>query len=144
MRAVVDGLQGLAAVLGAEQRRVLQIHHVLVVRVGEDVRVVEGPLADGAVVVRQRPGGPRVVADEQAAVVASRRNSGERRLRARNPADRHRRQVRHPHEHPVCAAIHRRDHLAIEHREVREHSTFDRPEKASVLIPEPDVILESV
>ena len=69
VREVVDRGHRLAGVARAEDRRVLHVHHVLVLRVGEDVRVIEGALADVALVVDQRPRRPRVVRLEEAALL---------------------------------------------------------------------------
>ncbi len=69
VRPVVDRLVRGAAVGGAEERRVLHVHDVLVHRIREDVRVVEGALTNRARVVDQRPSLSRVVAREESPVV---------------------------------------------------------------------------
>ena len=97
--AVVDDLVGGPAVGGAEERGVLHVHHVLVVMVGKDVRVVERPLPDAPLVVDELPGGARVVRTEEALRRRARRGrrpgwnwrltppprSGPRRPRAASP-----------------------------------------------------------
>jgi hypothetical protein len=59
----------LAAVARAERADVLDVDEVLVLGVGEDVRVVERALAEPSLVVGERPGGARVVRAEQPAVL---------------------------------------------------------------------------
>ena len=67
--AVVDDFVRRAAVGRAEERRVLHVDDVLVVMVGEHVRVVERALPDPPLVVDELPGVAPVVAPEEPAVV---------------------------------------------------------------------------
>ena len=69
VRTVADARQRLPGVGRPEQRRVLRVHDVRVLMIGEQVRVVERALTDVPVAVHQRPRGTRIVALEQAAVV---------------------------------------------------------------------------
>ncbi len=59
----------LAAVARAERADVLDVDEVLVLRVGEDVRVVERALPEPPLVVDERPRRARVVGAEQPAVL---------------------------------------------------------------------------
>ena len=67
--AGADRRQRLAGIGRAEERRVLHVDHVLAVRVGEHVRVVERALPHAAGRVHQRPARACVVTHEQAAVL---------------------------------------------------------------------------
>ena len=58
---IIDRLVRLASVRGPKKRRVLHIHHVLILRIGEDMCVVECSLPYSAVVVDQTPSGPSIV-----------------------------------------------------------------------------------
>ena len=69
VRAVAHRDQRLAGVGRTEQGRVLHVDDVLVVRVGEHVRVIEGALAHAAGRVHQLPAGAGIVGHEQAAVL---------------------------------------------------------------------------
>ena len=68
VRALSDLRERLAAVGRSERARVERIHRVLVVRVGEHVRVVERALPDRPRGVHELPRRARVVGAEEAAV----------------------------------------------------------------------------
>ncbi len=67
--APADIARCLPPVRRPEERSVLQVHDVCILRIGEDVGVVEGALANRPVLVDQRPGGAGVVTLEEASFV---------------------------------------------------------------------------
>ena len=69
MRAVADVRRRFAAILRAKHRGVLQVDDVRILGIGEDVRVVEGALANRAVLVDERPVRAGIVALEQPALL---------------------------------------------------------------------------
>src|SRR5262249_51299301 len=69
VRPLADVRQRLAPVDRTERARVQRVHGVLVVRIGEHVRVVEGALPDVASGIHQLPRRARIVGAEQAAVL---------------------------------------------------------------------------
>ena len=69
VRAVADVGERLAAVGRAERARVQRVDDVLVLVIGEDVRVVERALADVAAGVDHLPGRAGIVGHQQAAVL---------------------------------------------------------------------------
>ena len=66
VRSVVDRGHRLPRILRPKHRRILHVDHVLLLGIGEDVRVVEGPLANVALVIGQYPRSACIIAFEQA------------------------------------------------------------------------------
>ena len=118
MGAVVDDFVGGAAVARTEERRVLHVDHVLVVMVGQDVRVVEGPLPDPPLVVDELPGVAAVVRPEEPAVRVLEEGVDAVRVRARHghpdaPDDALGRHAGVPRDlGPAVAAVGRLEHAA--------------------------------
>gem|GEM_PF-1421543 len=96
----------------------LHVHHVLVVVVREDVRVVEGALPDAPLVVDELPRGARVVRAEEAPVVVLEEGVDAVRIRARDrhPDPAHDALGRHPrisgHLGPRAPAVDALEHAA--------------------------------
>src|SRR4051812_9440582 len=59
----------LAAINAPEERRVLHVYDIRVLRVSVDMAIVERSLANGAARVPERPAAARIVALEQAAAL---------------------------------------------------------------------------